>query len=281
MEKDTIIPTKNGCVRLSSKHWKNGKKANVAIATYLANKYGYDIDLLPDIQNEVSADTLNRTLCKLQEYKDNLTASRNAVDLQLKKAHEQAGRIKSDIAILQNAIVANYFSPDTLSSTSRMSFCMARKFTMKYTTQNRHDEDFRTPISINGKSIGHTYKSVITTKLAKNLFLRLSASSRKQSLSLTFLTELKLVVTNRLMAIENIMPATVYIVAYIVDHILSSHGIGYLCAKRDNRIGKMTISRRGLISIRLDTQTLSGEDHLKISNYFIKYNTSKIKKWGR
>ena len=83
MEKDTIIPTKNGCVRLSSKHGKNEKKANVAIATYLANKYGYDIDLLPDIQNEVSADTLNRTLCKLQEYKDNLTASRNAVDLQL------------------------------------------------------------------------------------------------------------------------------------------------------------------------------------------------------
>lgn len=124
---------------------------------------------------------------------------------------------------------------------------------MKYTTQNRHDEDFRTPISINEKSIGHTYKSVITTKLAKNLFLRLSASPRKRSLSLTFLTELKLVVTNRLMAIENIMPATVYIVAYIVDHILSSHGIGYLCAKRDNRIGKMTINRRGLISIRLDT----------------------------
>ena len=121
MEKDTIIPTKNGCVRLSSKHGKNEKKANVAIATYLANKYGYDIDLLPDIQNEVSADTLNRTLCKLQEYKDNLTASRNAVDLQLKKAHEQAGsialRIKSDIAIpiLQNALVARFSRHNNLT----------------------------------------------------------------------------------------------------------------------------------------------------------------------
>ena len=97
----SIVETERGRVRIHSGHGKNERKENLEIATYLANKYDYVIDLLDNPDNEKSADTFNHTLGIEQEYKVSATASKNSIDRLIREAKKQANnivlRIDSDI----------------------------------------------------------------------------------------------------------------------------------------------------------------------------------------
>ena len=87
------VPTAQGVVRVHALHGKHERRANVETATYLAEKYGYEIDLLPDLDNRKSPDAYNRTLGKVQEYKSVLKPTNNAVQLQIRSAAKQANSI--------------------------------------------------------------------------------------------------------------------------------------------------------------------------------------------
>ena len=93
------IPTENGTVRVSSLHGKDEKAENVDIASYLANKYGYEIDLIAksDTPGVKSADTFNKTLEIKQEYKRIHKPTKSAVDNALRGTKEQAKHIVLDI----------------------------------------------------------------------------------------------------------------------------------------------------------------------------------------
>jgi len=93
------IPTEKGTVRVSSLHGKDEKAENVEIASYLANKYGYEIDLIEksNIPGVKSADTLNKTLKIKQEYKRIHKPTKSAVDNALRGTKEQAKHIVLDI----------------------------------------------------------------------------------------------------------------------------------------------------------------------------------------
>ena len=85
-----VCPTDRGKVRVSSKHGRNEKRENVRIATYLANKHGYEIDLIANPDNESSADSFNKTLGIIQEYKTNATPTKSAIDNLIRKGAKQA-----------------------------------------------------------------------------------------------------------------------------------------------------------------------------------------------
>lgn len=89
----SIVETERGRVRIHSGHGKNERKENLEIATYLANKYDYVIDLLDNPDNEKSADTFNHTLGIEQEYKVSATASKNSIDRLIREARKQADNI--------------------------------------------------------------------------------------------------------------------------------------------------------------------------------------------
>ena len=89
----SIVETERGRVRIHSGHGKNERKENLEIATYLANKYDYVIDLLDNPDNEKSADTYNHTLGIEQEYKVSATASKNSIDRLVREARKQADNI--------------------------------------------------------------------------------------------------------------------------------------------------------------------------------------------
>jgi len=89
----TVHPTTKGTVRIHERHGKNERRENLNIATYLANKYGYDIDLLENIEEKKTADTYNRTIGTYQEYKRSETATKNSIDRLLRNAKKQAGDI--------------------------------------------------------------------------------------------------------------------------------------------------------------------------------------------
>ena len=89
----TTCPTEKGTLRVSSKHGTREKKENVRIGAYLANKHGYEIDLLANPQNETSADSLNKTLGIQQEYKVNATPTKSSIDGLIRKAAKQAEHI--------------------------------------------------------------------------------------------------------------------------------------------------------------------------------------------
>ena len=74
----TTVPTDRGKVRVHAKHGKIEKAANIETATYLANKYGYEYDLLPDEPGVKSADAYNETLKRKEEFKENKTPTENA-----------------------------------------------------------------------------------------------------------------------------------------------------------------------------------------------------------
>ena len=97
----TIVETERGRVRIHSGHGKNERKENIEIATYLANKHDYIIDLLDNPQDKKSADSFNHTLGFEQEYKVNNTASKSSIDNLIRDAKKQANnivlRIDSDI----------------------------------------------------------------------------------------------------------------------------------------------------------------------------------------
>ena len=97
------VATKQGRVRIHPKHGKNEVLQNTDIAVFLADKHAYDIELLPKIEGQKSADTYNHTLQKKQEYKVNATASYNSIDRLIREAKNQADsivlRIDSEIAL--------------------------------------------------------------------------------------------------------------------------------------------------------------------------------------
>lgn len=82
--------TSNGKLRVSSKHGKNEKKENVRVGRYLAEKHGYEIDLIANLQNETSADSFNKTLGIEQEYKVNATPTKSAIDNLVRDGSKQA-----------------------------------------------------------------------------------------------------------------------------------------------------------------------------------------------
>lgn len=102
--------TSNGKLRVSSKHGKKEKKENVRVGRYLAEKHGYEIDLIANLQNETSADSFNKTLGIEQEYKVNATPTKNSIDTLIRKGAKQADDlvlfVDSDISLddLSNAL---------------------------------------------------------------------------------------------------------------------------------------------------------------------------------
>ncbi len=97
----SVVPTKRGVVRIHSKHGAGEAEENIDIATYLAEKHGYQIDLLPNPHNEKSADSFNHTLGYKQEYKVNSKPTKSAIDNSIRSGAEQADhlviKIESDI----------------------------------------------------------------------------------------------------------------------------------------------------------------------------------------
>lgn len=89
----TVFPTTNGTVRIHERHGKNEREENLNIATYLANKHGYNIDLLENIEGKKTSDSYNHTLGVEQEYKRSVTPTKNSIDSLLRSAKEQAGDI--------------------------------------------------------------------------------------------------------------------------------------------------------------------------------------------
>lgn len=90
------IPTEKGRVRQHRTQSPDEREENKSIAVYLANKYGYDIDLMPKIDNKPgvkNADSFNHTLGYKQEYKVTSTDTYNSYDKAVRKASKQADSI--------------------------------------------------------------------------------------------------------------------------------------------------------------------------------------------
>jgi SPP1 gp7 family putative phage head morphogenesis protein len=106
----TNIQTKAGKVRISSNHGKAEAAENIEIATCLADRHKYEIDLIGKIEGKKTADSFNKTLSIKQEYKTNKRATLSAIDNALRSAAKQSENIvlniKSDIpdGDLRNAI---------------------------------------------------------------------------------------------------------------------------------------------------------------------------------
>lgn len=86
----TECETSNGKLRVSSKHGRTEKKENVRVGRYLAEKHGYEIDLIANPQNETSADSYNKTLGIEQEYKVNAKPTKSSIDNLIRKGAKQA-----------------------------------------------------------------------------------------------------------------------------------------------------------------------------------------------
>lgn len=101
----TPVPTENGRIRIHSRHGKGERQENIRVASYFANKYGYEIDLLDNPDGVKSADSYNRTLGYEEEYKVNKkeNPTKSSIDNLLRKAKEQADHIvlwvDSDISL--------------------------------------------------------------------------------------------------------------------------------------------------------------------------------------
>lgn len=95
--------TKHGKVRVSSKHGKTEKKENVRVATYLAEKYGYEIDLIANPSDRKTADSSNISLGYEQEYKVSATPTVSSIDRLIRTGKDQANNIvlsvESDISL--------------------------------------------------------------------------------------------------------------------------------------------------------------------------------------
>lgn len=87
------VPVSNGRVRIHSSHGAGEAGENISIARYFAEKYGYSIDLLPNPDNDASADSYNHTLGYEQEYKVNSKPTKSAIDNSLRKGIKQACHI--------------------------------------------------------------------------------------------------------------------------------------------------------------------------------------------
>lgn len=88
-----VVKTRRGSLRVSSLHGKNERSENIRTATYLANKHGYDIELIANPNNTKSADSFNRTLGVYQEYKVSTKGTASSVDNLLRSGAKQAENI--------------------------------------------------------------------------------------------------------------------------------------------------------------------------------------------
>ena len=89
----TKVSTKKGTLRIHNKHGKTEKTENIKVGKFLAEKYGYEIDLIDNPDDKKSADSYNHTLGCFQEYKVNQVASRNAIDRALRSGKDQSNDI--------------------------------------------------------------------------------------------------------------------------------------------------------------------------------------------
>lgn len=90
------VPVEHGRVRQHKTQSPDEKAENKGIATYLANKYGYHIDLLPkidNIPNQKNTDSFNHTLGYLQEYKVNKVNTYRSYDKDIQKGRKQASSL--------------------------------------------------------------------------------------------------------------------------------------------------------------------------------------------
>lgn len=96
----TTITTSKGRLRIHEEHGEDEKEENIWTGTYLAEKYGEEIDLIPNPNNEKSADSFNRTRGIYQEYKMAST-TKTSIDNRLRDGAKQAShivlRVDSDI----------------------------------------------------------------------------------------------------------------------------------------------------------------------------------------
>ena len=110
--KETFItcPTEKGKLRVSSLHGKNEKKENVSVGSFLANKHGYEIDLIANPSDKKSPDSYNKTLGVYQEYKVSKAPTKNSIDSLIRSAAKQAEHIvlvadsETPLGILADAI---------------------------------------------------------------------------------------------------------------------------------------------------------------------------------
>lgn len=88
-----VIPTKRGRVTCARGHGEKERAENIKIATYFAEKYGQQIELLPRAFDTKTADVYNATLGVEQEYKTNRTPTKGAIDNEIRKACTQAPNV--------------------------------------------------------------------------------------------------------------------------------------------------------------------------------------------
>ncbi len=93
IEHYSIIETSKGKLRIHDGHGKHEREENIRIGKYLAEKHGYEIDLLDNPQNIKTADSYNRTLKIEQEYKMASTPTVNAIDRLIRDGRKQADNI--------------------------------------------------------------------------------------------------------------------------------------------------------------------------------------------
>ena len=90
------VPVKRGRVRQHKTQSPDEWEENREIATYMAEKHGYEIDLLPKIDDnpgQKNPDSLNRTLGYNQEYKDNTGNTYNSYDRAIRDGRKQASSL--------------------------------------------------------------------------------------------------------------------------------------------------------------------------------------------
>ncbi|MBP5455563.1 MAG: hypothetical protein J6Y37_03625 [Paludibacteraceae bacterium] len=93
----TKLSTERGVLRIHRGHGKSEKSENIRIGTYLANKYGFEIDLLDNPPEKKTADSYNHTLGCTQEYKSNKTATKSSIDNLLRDGKRQADNLVLEI----------------------------------------------------------------------------------------------------------------------------------------------------------------------------------------
>ena len=109
------ITVQNGYVRQHTSQSRNEKKENREIALYLANKYGYEIDLIPkvdEVAGMTNADSYNHTLGYKQEYKVISTGTFNAIDQAIRKGAKQADSLVLRIVDEISYILVSRALPD-------------------------------------------------------------------------------------------------------------------------------------------------------------------------
>lgn len=87
------IPTNKGSVKLSRRQNDNEINKNTRTAIYLAETYGYNIELLGTDNTGIKADSFNKTLNRLEEYKVPITISKSSIDNAVRSGAEQADNI--------------------------------------------------------------------------------------------------------------------------------------------------------------------------------------------